>query len=41
MNAGELELEEGLSSQVEEHGSTGACVALIACEVMLLLMIAA
>ena len=40
MNAGEL--EEGLSSQVEEnYGSTSAFVALIACKLMLLLMIAA
>ena len=39
MNAGEF--EEGLSSQVSENGSTSACVAMIACKVMLILMVIA
>ena len=39
MKAGELEVDP--SSQVEEQSSTSAFVALVACKVMLLMMIAA
>ena len=44
MNAGEFEFEhaeEGLSSSTQQHSSLSALVALITCQVMLFLMVAA
>jgi len=44
MKAGKFEFEyeeEGLSSSTQQHGSISALVALITCQVMLLLMVAA
>jgi len=44
MKAGKFEFEyeeEGLSSSTQQHDSISALVALITCQVMLLLMVAA